>query len=129
MLLLYFHVLTQTFLCLESDQAFSFFKSVLPIFWVSPSLFFQSVVPFLGSKTFHFFWVSPSQFDSDLPVLFIKLLFNQSEFILQLPGLISSFLTWYVNRKYIFQWRRRFRGDINKLFLCRVYVHWNFRYF
>ena len=49
-------------------------RSGLLIFQVSPShflgqpfSFFQSVVPFLGSKTFHFFWVSPSQFDSDLP--------------------------------------------------------------
>ena len=117
-------------LSIFSGQSSHFFKLDLPIFWVRPFRSFGSVLPTVLRQTFPFFGVSPSHFfDSDLPILFSKLLFNYFELILRLMCLIRRCLTWDVNRKYIFQWRYWFRGDSNKLFLCRVYVHWNFRIF
>ena len=59
-------------LTIFSSQYFPFFESVLtifrgsllPIFWVSPSHFFQSVLPFLGG-------VRPSHiFESNCPIFF-----------------------------------------------------------
>ena len=115
-------------------------------FRLSPSHFFSQSFHF-STQTFPFFWVSPSHFrsqffsffDSDLlilrvsPSIFSKsglLIFRVNFYLIILSQfLIRRCLTWDVNRKYIFQWRNWFRGDINKLFLCRVYVHWSFRIF
>ena len=115
--------------CSFSNQ--TFLGSALPTFWVRSShfglrssLFFGSVLPTFPSQTSSFFeselfiyWVSPSQFfESDLSILFRKLLFSYLEFILQFMCLIRRCLTWDVNRKYIFRWRNWFRGNSNKLF-------------
>ena len=87
-----------------------FSKSVLLIFQVRPYRFLGSVLPIFSSQTFSLYLAN----------------FYYFEFIVQFVGLIKRCLTWYVNRKYTFQWINWFRWYNNKLFLCRVHVHWNF---
>ena len=80
-------------------KLFHFLGSALPTFWVRfshfgvrSSLFFGSVLPTFPSQTFSFF-------ESDLSILFSRLLFRYLEFILQFMCLIRRCLTWDVNRK------------------------------
>ena len=109
---------------------FHFFGSALPFFWVRPFISFGQSFLLFWVRPSHFFGpVHPILFESDLLILFSKLWFNYFEFILQFMCLISRCVTWDVNRKYTFQWRKWFWGGSNKLFLCRVYMHWNFRIF
>ena len=121
-------------------RPFHFSESVLPTFRIQSFSFFDSDLLIFSGQSFPLFqvfplWllifrVRPSHFfRSILLILSSKLLFDYFESILQFIGLIRRCLNWDVNRKYIFQWRNWFRGDIIKLFLCRVYVHWNFRIF
>ena len=116
----YFRVLAQTPPVFRdrtsnfSDHSFSFFESVLRIFWgmglvllflrVNPSLFWGQTFPF---HLANFDLISLSSFYS----LWVWL-----------------DLTWGVSRKFSLS-KNWFRGNINKIFLCRVYQHWNFRIF
>ena len=112
--------------------------SILPIFGVSPShYFFPDSPSFFGGQTFPYFWVR-------LPVFWLSPshFFLSENFLFYLPYFYlissSSFYSLWIwlkdawldmSTESVFVMRNWFRGDINKIFLCRVYLHWHFRIF
>ena len=115
-------VFGQSFLILGSALPTLFSQSVLPVFW--------------GDQTCPYFWVrlsilwvSSSHF-SNQTFLFYLLNF----YLISLSSFYSSWVwledVWFeVSTESVFLMIDWFRGDINKLLLCTVYLHLNFGIF
>lgn len=96
-----------------SSQCFAFWGQIFSFFWVGPSHCFESVLPIFSSQTFPFCLAN------------IYLISSISFYSLRV--LLEDVSDLWCQLKVYFSIKNWFKGDVNKLFSCKVYLHWTFR--